>query len=565
MSIKSYVLIVIFSLTITLVNAQNLVPNPGFETLSGTLTGEGQINLATGWSAPGASTSTPDLFNTSWVGPPLGPCDNVHVPNNSGGFAPAHTGNGYAGISTDFNNGYYEYITLRLNLAMTPGEIYILEMWARRADSARFANNRVGVILSTSLLNQGGSGIIPFFTQFENANVVPTNTAWSKLTFQPYLALGGEQYMTIGIFRSGLDPSLTKVDLGPHNSGCNSYDNSSYIYIDDIILKPDQILYIPPDDTSYVCPYNHTTSLYPVATNIAVSWTNQSGIVLPNIDGAITVPDSAILASGANIPGATFTYYIMGNNNLDSVKLVVINEPTYDIGRDTTYCEGDSVRLDAYLPNAISYQWSNGDSLSYTYITDTGRYAVVVANPGCAIADSIYFYDLLPNAPINLGEDSLFCFYYFDSLRLDATTTDAVSYFWRPTGEGTPKITVKYEDYYSVAVTRENGCVRTAGFEIMEICPPSYYAPNAFTPDGDGINDIYSIKAENFEGFTLRIFDRFGRLLFITENPAIGWDGTYNGKDCAVGVYTYKININGYTFEGEKERIKKLNTFVLYR
>lgn len=561
MSILRYLFILCCLLIITKIDAQNLVPNSGFEVLSGGLTGEGQINLATGWSAPGASTSTPDLFNASYIGPQTLPCDNVDVPNNTGGFAPAHIGNGYAGISNDFTNGYFEYITVKLTIALTPGEIYILDMYAMCADSARFANNKVSAVLSTSLLNQGGSGIIPFFAQYQNVDVVSDTGSWRHLLFTPYVASGGEQYITIGFFNS----SVTKIDLGAKNSGCTSYDNSSYIYIDDVTLVPSFILYIPPADTAYVCPANYTTTIYPVATNVAVTWSTQNGSILPNNDGAITVPDSAVLASGANIPGAFFTYYILGNGQIDSVKLLVINAPNYDIGSDTTYCESDSVLLNAFLPNAISYEWSNGDTLSYTYVTDTGHYSVIVANPGCAVSDSIYFYKLLPNPPVNLGEDSLFCFYYFDSLRLDATTSNAVSYFWRPTGESSPKITVMYADFYAVSVTRENGCVRTGGFEVMEVCPPSYYAPNAFTPDGDGINDIYKIFSENYEGFTLRIYNRFGQQLFNTEDPDLGWDGTYKGKECELGVYTYKISINGYNFEGEKVDIKKAGTFVLYR
>lgn len=545
--------------------AQNLIPNAGFENLSGSLTGEGQINVATGWSAPLSSTGTPDLYNTAFIGPILTPCDNVGVPFNIGGIALAHNGNGFAGISNDFANGYYEYITVKLDLALTPGEVYLLDMWVMRADSSRFANNRLGVVLSSSLMTQTGSALIPFPTQFESIHVNNDASNWYHLLFTPYQALGGEQYMTIGVFRAANDPVLTIQDMGTKNSGCASLDNRSYIYIDDVTLVPSNVVYVPPVDTAYVCPYNYTSTIYPLASNIAVTWTDQYGNVLPSNDGGISVPDSASLALGLNVPGATITYYVLGNGQLDSVKLLVINPPIVDLGLDTTYCESDSVKLNAYQANAISYLWSNGDTLSYSFATDTGHYSVTVANPGCSISDSIYFYKLLPNPPINIGEDSLFCFYNFDSLRLDATTDDAVSYFWKPTGEFMPKITVKYPGFYSVAVTRTNGCVRKAGFEVMEVCAPVFYAPNAFTPDGDGINDLFSVYAENYSGFTLLIYDRYGQKLFETDNPAEGWNGYFKGKSCPIGVYTYKISISGFNIDGEKEHVKSLGTFVLYR
>ena len=545
--------------------AQNLIPNPGFETQSSTLSGEGQINIATGWSAPLSSTSTPDLYSASFPGPIPFPCDAVGVPLNAGGNAPAHGGSAYAGISNDFSNGDYEYITIKLNLSLTPNEIYQLDLWVLLADSSRYANNKMGAILSSAPITQTGLSIIPINPQFESNDVIVDAVNWRHLVFIPYTALGGEQYITIGIFRTAANMTLN--DRGAKNTGCNSFDNRSYIYIDDVKLVPSTILYIPPLDTTYVCPFTYTTTIYPVASNISVTWQDQNYNTILNNDGEITVPDSAQIASGANVPGAVFTYYITTSTlQYDSVKVVVINPPKVDLGIDTTYCQGDSVQLNAYLPNAISYLWSTGeDSLPFIYVTDTGHYSVHVENGGCGVSDSIYFYQLLPNPLVSLGEDSLFCFYNFDSLRLDVTTGDAVNYFWQPTGESTPKITVKSAGFYSVTVTRENGCKRTPGFEVLELCPPDYYAPNAFTPDGDGINDIYRITAFNYEGYTLAIYDRFGQQLFKTNNSSIGWDGKFNSKECPIGIYVFKVNINGYNTDGEKASEYKLGTFMLYR
>ena len=78
--------------------AQNLVSNPGFEILSSGLNGAGQINIATDWSAPLGSSATPDLFNASFVGPPVTICDNVGVPNNTGGTAAGCDGTGSINI-----------------------------------------------------------------------------------------------------------------------------------------------------------------------------------------------------------------------------------------------------------------------------------------------------------------------------------------------------------------------------------------------------------------------------------------------------------------------------------
>ena len=68
--------------------------------------------------------------------------------------------------------------------------------------------------------------------------------------------------------------------------------------------------------------------------------------------------------------------------------------------------------------------------------------------------------------------------------------------------------------------------------------------PNAFTPNGDGKNDLF--KIDNFtdqELLEFKIFNRWGTILFTTEDPSIGWDGTYKGKKQPFGVYGYVIRI----------------------
>lgn len=68
--------------------------------------------------------------------------------------------------------------------------------------------------------------------------------------------------------------------------------------------------------------------------------------------------------------------------------------------------------------------------------------------------------------------------------------------------------------------------------------------PNAFTPNGDGKNDyfkVYHLKTERL--VELRIFNKWGSILFHSQDPQKGWDGTYKGKDQPIGVYGYLIKI----------------------
>ncbi|MEO8733862.1 MAG: gliding motility-associated C-terminal domain-containing protein, partial [Flavobacteriales bacterium] len=89
------------------------------------------------------------------------------------------------------------------------------------------------------------------------------------------------------------------------------------------------------------------------------------------------------------------------------------------------------------------------------------------------------------------------------------------------------------------------GCVDTL-VKIIHVAPEfNLYMPTAFTPDGDGINDIFGVVGTNIQSFHMRIFDRWGNQVFETEDPTKGWDGTINGHKPVTGVYTYMYRFLG--------------------
>ncbi len=84
------------------------------------------------------------------------------------------------------------------------------------------------------------------------------------------------------------------------------------------------------------------------------------------------------------------------------------------------------------------------------------------------------------------------------------------------------------------------------------------YVPNAFTPNGDGVNDVFSaqgFRLENSEEFTLYIFDRWGNLIFETDNPLYAWDGTRYGREVMQDVYVWRIIIRD-PYKGKKHDLK---------
>jgi len=103
-----------------------------------------------------------------------------------------------------------------------------------------------------------------------------------------------------------------------------------------------------------------------------------------------------------------------------------------------------------------------------------------------------------------------------------------------------PKISDSEITYRNEMVISRNNVNGTLNFDTIL----TVYIPNAFTPNGDGINDEFYVKANGIANFTIDIFDRWGTDIFSTTDINKGWDGTVNGKlGAESGVYKYQINI----------------------
>ncbi len=103
--------------------------------------------------------------------------------------------------------------------------------------------------------------------------------------------------------------------------------------------------------------------------------------------------------------------------------------------------------------------------------------------------------------------------------------------------------------------TTENNCVDTA-IKYIEIKDElNVFIPNTFTPNNDGINDLFLVKGIGFrpDGFLLEIYDRWGHNIFSTKDQTKGWDGFVKGQYAAEGVYIYKVRLVGINGEGRKE------------
>jgi gliding motility-associated-like protein len=148
-----------------------------------------------------------------------------------------------------------------------------------------------------------------------------------------------------------------------------------------------------------------------------------------------------------------------------------------------------------------------------------------------------------PKPQITTIEDPII---YFENY-----STGASFYEW-DFGDG--NISTEYSPTYSytnpgeyhviLSVADEYGCIDTVGANIIiKEGANTFYIPNAFTPNGNDLNELFNITATNINPntFEMRIYDRWGKQLFYTTDVNQGWNGTYKGEPVPQGIYTYII------------------------
>ncbi len=230
---------------------------------------------------------------------------------------------------------------------------------------------------------------------------------------------------------------------------------------------------------------------------------------------------------------------------IDTFTIAAYNNPVLILPKDTTVCYGGIIKVGSGYQ---SYIWNNGSTLETTNIYNRGIYWVTVTDKnGCSATDTVNISALLP-APTNfLIKDTAIC----DGSHLIIGPSNSYNDYLWSTGSTSQQIGISGSGTYWLSVTDANGCDGRDTLNVtIKNCNGIFNVPNAFSPNGDGINDTWKILFLNgITDATVNVFNRSGQLMFHSIGYNKEWDGKYNGKDLPIGTYYYIIKSNSLTIK----------------
>jgi gliding motility-associated-like protein len=116
--------------------------------------------------------------------------------------------------------------------------------------------------------------------------------------------------------------------------------------------------------------------------------------------------------------------------------------------------------------------------------------------------------------------------------------------------------------YRVIAVKNKNEQIVSVSNTIAVDKPLTLYAPNVFSPDGDGTNDFFAFKGQGVENYSLEVYNRWGQMVYQANDLSDEWNGDYRGTPAPLGTYVYQVKAVNYT--GENIIVKK-GSIVLIR
>jgi len=257
-------------------------------------------------------------------------------------------------------------------------------------------------------------------------------------------------------------------------------------------------------------------------------------------------------------PAQNTTYYVTvtGTNtctSTDSVKVTLLQPPVFSISNPQDVCKGIPAQLTA--TGGDQYTWLPAAPLNNAGIANplavcdsSTSFTVFIRNSRCNDTATLSTRISIRPAPVVTASKSNDISCNQGTAQLQAA--GAASFSWLPVtglsdpGLPNPVARPLVTTLYTVTGTNPDGCSATASVEVLvdQSNRPTFLLPNAFSPNGDGLNDCFGIKyfGQVLE-LQLLIYNRYGEPVFFTSDATACWDGTYKGKPALAGNYVYYL------------------------
>jgi len=350
---------------------------------------------------------------------------------------------------------------------------------------------------------------------------------------------------------SSVTQATTLIVQVTDSNGCTSLSDTIQINITPPIASP----LISTSDSLCV---GDTLNL--LATNLSgytYYWNGPGGF-----SSSSTSPSIFPLTTGNS---GTYSLFIINGyciSDTASVEIEILSPPTLTASADVTICAGDTTILSA-TSSTGTYSWSTGDLSSTIYVTPIGStlYYVQTSNICGTASDSVTVL-VNPLPYVNAGSD--FTLLLGESGVLDGS--GAGIFLWTPSTDlscnncSDPTFTITESHYFYLLITDRYGCTNSDSVFVSISDESSFYIPNAFTPNNDGLNDQFIIKGDDIGSVNMLIFNRWGEKVFESHDKNIGWNGLFKDRIAEPQVYVYNVKV--LLLSGEEYKLSGTVTLV---
>ncbi len=254
-------------------------------------------------------------------------------------------------------------------------------------------------------------------------------------------------------------------------------------------------------------------------------------------------------------------------NGIDTVTYIInyLYEFNQGFVADVTGCLPVNATFTSNFTGGDTYIWDFGDGTTGTGETTThvygvpGVYEVMLITFNCGIPDTAIQPIIVDDLPVAYFDDDPYFIIANTTVTFTNLSTNAVTYEWTFSDGGSStevNATHVFTEIGSYDVcltaTNSNGCSDTYCRTVEAEADGAVDIPTGFTPNGDGVNDILFVKGFGIAEMNLMIFNRWGELVFQTNDYKVGWDGSYRGLQQEMEVYVYTLTgtfADGVTFD----------------